>query len=120
MKTKKLSWLFFSAGALLFILLCVKTLLPLSPRHRLLNKKQFAEMVRWSPPDTADIPKTKEGELIRYGRELIANTSKFLGPKGQVSKISNGMNCQNCHIDAGTVPFGNAFFAVAATYPKFR
>src|SRR5438309_50132 len=71
-------------------------------------------------PDTAGIPKTKDGELVRYGRELIAHTSKFLGPKGEVSRISNGMNCQNCHIDAGTVPFGNTFFAVAATYPKFR
>ncbi len=30
------------------------------------------------------------------------------------------MNCQNCHMAAGTVPFGNSFFAVAATYPKYR
>lgn len=34
--------------------------------------------------------------------------------------ISNGMNCQNCHLDAGTKPFGNNYGAVASTYPKFR
>jgi thiosulfate dehydrogenase len=34
--------------------------------------------------------------------------------------MSNGMNCQNCHLDAGTKPFGNNYSAVAATYPKFR
>jgi thiosulfate dehydrogenase len=34
--------------------------------------------------------------------------------------ISNGMNCQNCHLRAGTKPFGNNYSAVSATYPKFR
>ncbi|TND07526.1 MAG: cytochrome c class I [Bacteroidetes bacterium] len=30
------------------------------------------------------------------------------------------MNCQNCHLDAGTRPFGNNYGAVSSTYPKFR
>jgi thiosulfate dehydrogenase len=30
------------------------------------------------------------------------------------------MNCQNCHLDAGTKIFGNNYGAVASTYPKFR
>ncbi len=34
--------------------------------------------------------------------------------------ISNGMNCQNCHLEAGTKPFGNNYGSVASTYPKFR
>lgn len=74
----------------------------------------------WQAPDTATIPSTAEGELIRYGRELIAHTSVYLGPKGKVSRISNGMNCQNCHLKAGTVPFGNNYGAVASKYPVFR
>lgn len=57
---------------------------------------------------------------VKYGRELIANTSLYLGPKGSVGHLSNGMNCQNCHLDAGTKPFGNNYSAVASTYPKFR
>ncbi len=59
-------------------------------------------------------------ELILYGEELIAHTSKYLGPNGTVKQISNGMNCQNCHLDAGKRNGGNNFAAVAATYPKFR
>lgn len=62
----------------------------------------------------------KNPELITYGKELVANTSKYLGPKGSVKHISNGMNCQNCHLDAGTKPWGNNYGAVLATYPKFR
>jgi thiosulfate dehydrogenase len=34
--------------------------------------------------------------------------------------MSNGMNCQNCHLNAGTQPWGNNYFAVQSTYPKFR
>ncbi|HEY0677869.1 MAG TPA: c-type cytochrome [Chitinophagaceae bacterium] len=58
-------------------------------------------------------------ELV-YGEKLIANTSKYLGPMGEVSQVTNGMNCQNCHLDAGTKPFGNNYSAVFSTYPKLR
>jgi thiosulfate dehydrogenase len=30
------------------------------------------------------------------------------------------MNCQNCHIDAGSKPYANCFSAVASIYPVFR
>ncbi|HYC39787.1 MAG TPA: c-type cytochrome [Chitinophagaceae bacterium] len=74
----------------------------------------------WLPPDINLVPDNPEGELIRYGRELIVNTSKYFGPKGIVAPVTNGMNCQNCHVEAGLRPFGNSFAAVASTYPKFR
>ena len=58
--------------------------------------------------------------LVLYGEELIAHTSQYLGPNGTVQQISNGMNCQNCHLDAGKQINGNNYAAVAASYPKFR
>ncbi len=76
--------------------------------------------ILWEAPDTSSIPHTKAGELIRYGRDLIVHTSRYLGPQGSVNPLSNGMNCQNCHLKAGTVPFGNNYGKVAATYPKYR
>ena len=80
------------------------------------------EHTSWSAPSLY-LDQTLEGEerrLVIYGEELIANTSKYLGPNGSVAHITNGMNCQNCHLDAGTRPYGNNFSAVASTYPKFR
>jgi thiosulfate dehydrogenase len=74
----------------------------------------------WEGPDTAAIPPTQEGNQIRYGRALVANTAHYLGPKGTVKAISNGMNCQNCHLEAGTQPWGNNYSAVATTYPRYR
>ena len=64
--------------------------------------------------------KGEQRKMIIYGQDLIANTSRYLGPRGSVLQISNGMNCQNCHLDAGTRPWGNNYGAVASTYPKFR
>jgi thiosulfate dehydrogenase len=74
----------------------------------------------WQPPDSNTLPNTPTGEQIRYGRDLIARTARYLGPKGTVAHISNGMNCQNCHLEAGTKPWGNNYSAVASTYPKYR
>ena len=74
----------------------------------------------WTPPDTATIPHTPDGDLVRYGRALVARTAQYLGPRGSVARRTNGMNCDNCHIDGGTRPYGNTFALVASTYPKFR
>lgn len=74
----------------------------------------------WTGAGANQLPVDAEDSLIRYGRELIVNTAQYLGPKGSVTQISNGMNCQNCHLDAGTKPWGNNYGAVAANYPKYR
>ncbi|HSI90137.1 MAG TPA: c-type cytochrome [Adhaeribacter sp.] len=74
----------------------------------------------WQAPDLASLPASAETEKIKYGRELVAHTAKYLGPEGSVMQISNGMNCQNCHLEAGTKTFGNNYAVVASTYPKFR
>lgn len=74
----------------------------------------------WTAPDIGTIPDSENKKQIQYGRDLIAHTSKYLGPKGSVMQISNGLNCQNCHLQAGTVVFGNNYGSVASTYPKLR
>ncbi len=74
----------------------------------------------WAAPDTASLPMDDSGNLIRYGRELIANTGYYFGPGGKINRHANGMNCQNCHLEAGTKLYANSFSAVASNYPKFR
>jgi thiosulfate dehydrogenase len=74
----------------------------------------------WRPPTDGQLPAGDAGKQIRYGRELIAHTAKYLGPNGTVRHISNGMNCQNCHLEAGTKVLGNNYSAVFSTYPKYR
>ena len=55
----------------------------------------------WIVPDTITIPHDEFGEMVRYGRNLIVNTSFYIGPEGKVGKyLGNKMNCTNCHQDA--------------------
>jgi len=74
----------------------------------------------WMAPDISTITDPKQKEQVEYGKDLIAHTAKYLGPNGTVLKISNGMNCQNCHLDAGTKVWGNNYGSVASLFPKFR
>lgn len=92
------------------------------------SKKEIVQVIKpnetinamWKAPDLEKMADDEQKKTIEYGRELIVNTAKYLGPKGIVGRLSNGMNCQNCHRDAGTKPFGINYSAVYATYPKFR
>lgn len=73
----------------------------------------------WLAPAPSTLNNNKE--LIAYGKELIVHTSSYYGENGKIFKAgTNGMNCQNCHLDAGTKTFGNNYSAVASTYPKYR
>jgi thiosulfate dehydrogenase len=72
----------------------------------------------WTAPGINTIPADKTGDQIRYGRDLLARTAIYFGPKGSIAQISNGMNCQNCHLDGGSRLFANNYAIVSSTYPK--
>lgn len=82
--------------------------------------QQKKEPILWEAPDITMLGNSDSEQLIKYGKKLIENTAFYAGPKGTIAHLSNGMNCQNCHLNAGTKPFGNNYAAVAANYPKFR
>lgn len=83
------------------------------------TKKMLTDDI-WTAPDKVAMENAPNADQLSYGKELISHTSEYLGPEGKVLHISNGMNCQNCHLEAGTIPFGNNFSGVAANYPKVR
>jgi len=75
----------------------------------------------WETPDPYLAQTDQDADLIAYGRDLVARTQDYFGENGLVRPASiNGMNCQNCHLDAGSKPFGNNYFAVESTYPQMR
>lgn len=82
------------------------------------QKPEVKQKNIWSAPEESSIPGGENGDLIRYGKELISHTSKYFGPEGSVARISNGMNCQNCHLSAGTKLFANNYAVFYAAYPK--
>lgn len=72
-------------------------------------------------PDTATLGHDAWDEMVRYGARLVRHTAYFIGPEGTVShNLGNKMNCTNCHLDAGTKPYGLNFFNSHRIYPQYR
>ena len=120
MKWRRSILLPFIVGIIILLIIFNKILFKKSTSSTTAVLKKDSLLNEWHAPDINLISSKEEYALIVYGKELISNTSKFLGPKGVIAAITNGMNCQNCHIDAGAKPYGNCFSAVAANYPQYR
>lgn len=98
-------------------------------RKRKEEDKKFAEYLAmedhdstWLAPSLFSDNETsgKERAMVIYGQDLIAHTARYYGPHGSLAHTTNGMNCQNCHLDAGTRQWGNNYGAVYSMYPQYR
>jgi thiosulfate dehydrogenase len=105
-----------SVGVLISFVFSFSLVLLFGCKHNISTTAKTA--IAWKAPDTSAIPVGKAGDMIRYGRELLTNTAKYFGPQGTVAQISNGMNCQNCHLDGGRKLFGNNYAVFTASYPR--
>jgi thiosulfate dehydrogenase len=65
--------------------------------------------------DPNALPTGAPGQAIRYGRELIMHTRKYLKPY-----ITSNMDCAACHVDGGTKARGGTFIGTAATFPQWN
>ncbi len=74
----------------------------------------------WEAPALSTISDPALLSVVEYGADLITHTAKYLGPEGSVLHISNGMNCQNCHLDRGTKIYGNNYGSVFSSYPALK
>ncbi len=69
-------------------------------------------------PDEAAIPNTPEGDMIRYGKELLTKTYKYLTQLGVVPaySIGNQLSCTNCHMEEGRSASGTPWAVVYYKY----
>lgn len=77
----------------------------------------------WKVPDVESLPKDKYGQMVRYGKELVTATYKYVGPEVADPKMryaGNNFACQTCHLEAGTKKFGAPFVGAFADYPQYR
>ena len=76
----------------------------------------------WIVPDINKLPDDVWGRTVRYGRDLIAKTSSLIGPEvADPSRrfAGNNLDCQSCHIKAGTKQFGLPLIGVYADFPTY-
>jgi thiosulfate dehydrogenase len=73
-------------------------------------------------PDIAVLPDDEHGRLVRYGRDLVVETYKFIGPEVKDASMryaGTNMSCQSCHLGAATVPYAAPLTGASAAYPQF-
>jgi thiosulfate dehydrogenase len=120
--SKRIAWVLLVAVAVQFFLPEGTPTATNAPAEPLPQAATYSSDSLWTGADTARLAFLDDAHesMVRYGHDLIMSTAAYLGPKGSVAQQTNGMNCQNCHLDAGTRPWGNNYGAVWSTYPKMR
>ena len=74
-----------------------------------------ANAIRFTPPDETSIPNSPLGDMIRFGRDVFVDTQRYAK-----KYVGNGLNCVNCHLDAGRKADSGPLWAAYVAYPAFR
>lgn len=94
--------------------------------RRLLDAAAARPVRDWSVLRPSDIPAGPEGNLIRYGMDLMSRTSELIGPRvaQRAMRFSrNDLNCVACHQAGpsglpGTKKFSLPLYNAAHDFPK--
>ena len=77
----------------------------------------------WNVPDVGSLPDDEWGRMVRRGRELVSHTAALIGPAAADPALrfaGNNLDCQSCHIAAGTKQFGLPYVGVYGDFPSYR
>lgn len=78
----------------------------------------------WEPRNAqTDLGTSPRDNLVKYGYDIITETSKHIGPLAPEIKsrlAGNNLSCQSCHLDAGRKSGSASFVGVANRFPQFR
>lgn len=67
------------------------------------------------PPPETDIPDNEFGEMVRLGRDIFVHTQQYAG-----DYVGNGLNCVNCHLNAGRLADSAPLWGAWGMYPAYR
>lgn len=75
----------------------------------------WAQPVPLAPPADTAIPAGPLGDAIREGRRIITDTRS-----AAAAYVGNGLNCSNCHLDAGRTAYAAPFVGLTGMFPEYR
>lgn len=71
--------------------------------------------------DSSKVPHTAYGKAVLYGRELVMNTPKYIGPNGIAGQYAtNKMSCRHCHQAGGLKLHSFSLVLTHDIYPQYR
>jgi len=77
----------------------------------------------WVKPDESTIPNNLFGDTVRYGKALVSETYKYIGPEvadKTMRYAGNNFACASCHQEAGTKKWSAPFMATMPNFPQYR
>ena len=81
------------------------------------------DLTRWTAPDIATVGDDPFGTLVKYGHALVADTANQIGPtvSDPARRFSgNNLNCQSCHLQAGTQAYAMPLVGIWGQFPQYR
>jgi hypothetical protein len=81
------------------------------------------DLAEWTPPDIRTLGEDPFGKLVKYGRALMVDTANQIGPSvsDPAKRLSgNNLNCESCHLKAGTQPYSMPLTGVWGQFPQYR
>jgi thiosulfate dehydrogenase len=69
----------------------------------------------FTPPAESTIPDTPFGRMVREGLAVFTDTQHHAA-----GYVGNGLNCSNCHLDAGRLANAAPLWAAWGMYPAYR
>jgi thiosulfate dehydrogenase len=76
----------------------------------------------WTIPDPDTLADDSFGRAVREGRDFIVKTSSLIGPDAPDPAqryAGNGLDCQSCHLQAGTQRFGLPLAGIWGVFPTY-
>jgi thiosulfate dehydrogenase len=76
----------------------------------------------WHVPDPNGLSDDIFGRTVRQGRDLIVRTSSLIGPDAADPAqryAGNGLDCQSCHLNAGTQRFALPLAGIWGIFPTY-
>ena len=76
----------------------------------------------WTVSDPDTLPDDAFGRAVRRGQDLIVKTSSLIGPDAldpAMHYSGNGLDCQSCHLQAGTQRFGLPLAGTWGVFPTY-
>ncbi len=109
----------WKTGSLIGLLAMLLSACP--PAQKAQNNPNDRPLSSASP--SSEFPPGSDIPLLTYGKELLLNTPKHLGPaaeKPELRLASSNMSCVSCHLNGGKSLTAMGFAGIAQRYPRYR
>jgi len=80
-----------------------------------LTAPDATQKAAFAPPPENAIPEGPYGDVVRLGRAIFTHTRENAG-----AYVGNGLNCSNCHLDAGRLADSAPLWGAWGMYPAYR